>query len=205
MSNMNVRLPDTFVDAKRMIEDSLENKKLSLKTYGAMFSNLADVTLYHIAEVEDEEGYANLDLLITYKYRTMGLSGGFEVIEKTKKLKVLNSIGDSQWTFRMITKVWDGDYPSTVAVDMETGEVFLFSLKMNRIELTEFGKLTETQFEVFKYELNDREPFRIRLNADAMFEFIDGAEGLNHLQKSVFVEFSCGMPIVVENKRTSVL
>lgn len=205
MSSMNVKLPDIFIDAKSMIEGALENKKLSLRTYGAMFSNLSDVTHYHINEVDDEEGYANIDMLLTYKFRTLSTDDSFGVIEKTRNLKVLNTAGDNQWTYRMITRIWDGDYPSSVAIDMETGELFLFNVKINRVELIEFGVLSEIEFETFKLELNDREPFRIKLHEDAMFEFIDGAEGLNHLQKNIYIELSCGMPIKVRNKRKSVI
>lgn len=206
MWGTSVRLPDIFLDAKRMIEDTLKSsEKLSLKKYGSMFSNLADVVHFHIEEIEDEESYANLDLIITYKLRVISPNNQFKTIEKTRNLKVLNPKGDNRWTFRMINKIWDGDYPSSVAVDMETGEVFLFSIKANRIELTEFGKFNELEFETFLHELNDREPFRIRIDEDAMFDYIDGAEGINHLQKNIYIEFNCGMPIRVYNKRVGVL
>lgn len=193
-----VRIPETFIDAKSMIESVLiEGMKLSVKNYGSMFSNLSDIVHYKIDEAEDEEGYANVDLFITYRMRVMGVSNQFESVDKTRNLRVLNSLGDNKWTYRMINKIWDGDYPSTVAVDMETGEVFFFNIRVNRIELAKFGKMSETQFEVFLEEINDREPFKIKIAEEAMFDYIDGAEGINHLKRNIYIELSCGLPIRV--------
>jgi hypothetical protein len=202
MSSMNVRLPETFGDAKGMIEGSFDaNHKLRLKRYGAMFSNLCDVSHYHIEESDDDEGYANLDLTVTYKMRLISVEEKFDLVEKTRKLRVLNTAGDNQWTYRMIRMVWEGDYPSSVAVDVETGEVFLFSVKVNCIELIEFGVLDAKEHDTFMHELSDREPFKIKIDSDSMFEYIDGAEGVSHLQKNVVVEFDCGMPIEVTSKK----
>lgn len=202
----SIRLPDVYIDAKEMLKNNIDsNNKLSLRTYGAMFSNLADITHYSIAEVEDQEGYANLDLTITYKYRKMSMDDQFILVEKTRNLKVLCNYGDNQWTYRMINKIWEGDYPSTVAYDVESGEVFLFNLKLNRIELVEFGKLEGTAFESVKEELHDREPFKIVINPEAMFNFIDESEGINHLKRNVVIEFNCGVPVRVENIGSAVI
>jgi hypothetical protein len=205
MSSISVQLPNTFIDAKNMIVDALSaNNKLSLKNYGGMFANLCEVSHFHIEEVEDEEGYANLDLTVVFKMPIMGSDSQFTLVEKTKKLKVLNNAGDNSWTFNMVNLFWDGDYPSSVAVDMETGEVFLFNIRLNRLELVEFGVLDESMFESFIHDVNDREPFKIYLDEKAMFEFIDGTEGRKHLQKNIYVEFNCGIPIRVYNKRIAV-
>jgi hypothetical protein len=204
MSIMSVKLPNTFIDAKTLISDALSvDKKLSLKNYGGMFANLCEVTHFHMDEVEDEEGYANVDLTLAYKVPLMGNDSQFLLVDKTKKLKVLNTAGDIDWTYNMVNLFWEGDYPSSVAVDVESGEVFLFNVKLNRVELVDFGVLTGSAFESFTHDINDREPFKIRLDEKAMFDFIDGSEGRNHLKKSTFIEFNCGMPIRVYNKRTT--
>lgn len=80
---------------------------------------------------------------------------------------------------------------------MEKGEVYLFNISANRIELTQFGEMTVEEFEIFKYDVHDREPFRIKIDEDAMFDYIDGAEGINHLQKNIIVEFNCGLPLKI--------
>lgn len=206
MSHINVKFPDTYIDAKDMVVNALEQGgRVSIRAFKGLFANLCDVTHYHIEEVEDEEGYSNMDILLTYKIRSLSTENGPQLLEKTRKLRVLTAQGDNSWTYRMIDKIWEGDYPSTVAVDMASGEVFLFGIKMNRIELIEFGQFDQLQFESFKLDVSDREPFSIKIDPNAMFEYIDGAEGINHLQRNIIVEFNCGLPIQVRNGRREVL
>jgi len=204
-SESSIRLPDTYIDAKEMIVNNISSYgKVSLKTYGAMFSNLADIVNYSINEVDDPESPANLDLTLSYRFRAL-VGNEFIAVEKTRILKVLCNHGDNLWTYRMINKIWEGDYPSTVAYDTETGEVFFFNVKLNRLELVEFGKLEGTAFDAVKDDLNDRKPFRISISPEAMFNYIDEGEGISHLQRNVIIEFNCGVPIRVENTATPIL
>src|SRR5690606_39242076 len=118
---------------------------------------------------------------------------------------VLSSSGDTRWTYRARNKIWDGEYPSTVAIDTETGDVMFFNLKPNRIELVFFGVLEGTAFDTVMSELHDREPFKIALDPDAMFNYIDESEGINHLKSNVLVIFNCGIPITVKHANQSAL
>lgn len=198
---MGVRLPEVFIDAKQMIEDVLEaDMKVSIRRYGALYSNLGDVVHYHIEDKEDEEDYATFDMVLTYKLRELSKNDEFIEVEKTQNLRVLNSNADSMWTYSMINKIWDGDYPSTVVLDTDTGVVYLLTLRTAGIELAYFGKLDDIQFETVKYDLNDREPYKIKIDEDAMFDYIDGAEGVNHLKRNIYVELNAGMPIRVYNR-----
>jgi hypothetical protein len=199
MSTQNVRLPNVYIDAKELLNDTLnENRKVSIKTYGVMYSQVGDVMHHSIGEVTNEESYANLDLMLTYVTRQLTFNNdAYAPIEKTRNLRVLNTLGDTRWTYNMIVKVWEGEYPSTVAVDMDSGNVFLVGVKANRIELTDFGILESSAFDAFHNDLNDREPFKIKIDEEAMFDVLDGSEGTNHLRHNVFIEFDCGMPIRV--------
>lgn len=193
-----VRLPDSYIDARQSIEESLKaSSRLSFKTFGSLFSILCDVLHHHIEEVEDPESYSNLQLTLTYRMNIFTETGTPSLIEKTRKLRVLTAIGDTAWTYRMIDRLWEGDYPSTVAVDLETGDIFFFNIKLNRLELIEFSRFTEQEFDTFLLEVHDREPFKICLDPNAMFDFIDGAEGINHLKRGIQVEFNCALPIRV--------
>jgi hypothetical protein len=199
-----LRFPNTYQDAREVIENILSNdsSKVAIRTYGMFLSSPCDVAFYHIEESEDLEGYANLNLILTYKVSMLvPTKSYYSTVEKTRNLKVLSAIGDNLWTYRMIDKVWEGDYPSTVAVDTDTGDVFFFSIKLNRLELIEFGQFSSSEFEAFKLEVHDREPFRIILDSDAMFDYIDGAEGIRYLKRNVAIQFNCGIPIVVRAKR----
>lgn len=200
MLNSAVRYPDVFIDAKSLIEGVVDaSPLLSLRTDGVMFANLCDILYLHIEDAEDVEGYSNLTLVVTYKQNVFMETSNFTAVEKTRKLKVLTSIGDTSWTYRMIDKVWEGDYPSTVAVDVTTGEVFFLSIKVNRLELIEFGLLSNLELDTFNLEVHDREPYRITIDSSAMFDYIDGAEGINSLRRNIVVEFNCAVPLRVRS------
>ncbi len=189
---MSVRLSDIYCDARELIEETLgASNRVIIKHYGSLMVNPCDVTHYHIESVENIEGFANIDLTITYRERIITKSERFETVERTKNLRVLSTYGDNTWSFNMINKIWDGDYPSSVAVNKETGVVYLFNVRVSGIELVEFGALDESQFMAFNECWNDREPFRIMLDEIAMFKYIDGAEGYNYLKSTLFVELNC--------------
>ena len=199
MSIQNVSLPNTYLDAKELLNDVLQqDRKVSIKNQGVLYSQVGNVLHFSFGEVTDVESYANLDLLITYVTRQATFdNNALAPIEKTRNLRVLNNLGDNRWTYNMIVKVWEGEYPSTVAVDMDSGAVYLVGVKANRVELIDFGILEPSAFDAFQNDLNDRTPFRIKLDEEAMFDVLDGSEGTNHLRHNVFIEFDCGMPIRV--------
>lgn len=202
---MGVRLPDVHCDAKQMIEEVLDSKQLTVRLYGSLSANPCDVTHFHIEDVDNPESEANLNLTLTYKERVISKTDRFEVVEKTQNLKVLNNHTDDLWSFNMVNKIWDGDYPSSVAINIETGVVYLFNLRVSGLELTEFGKLTEKEFEAFKEDWNERAPFKIKLDEGAMFKFIDGAEGYNHLRRNIFIEFDCIVKLRVYPREVVIL
>lgn len=203
---MSIKLSDVYCDARRTIEGALASAdRLSLKQYGYMRALVCDVSYYSIVDVGDEEGYANIDMTIGYKERVINKEERFETVDKVKNIRVLNNYWDNMWTFNMINKIWAGDYPSSVAVDLDTGEVYLFNVRVSSLELVEFGWLTGTQFEAFMDSWNDREPFRIMLDESAMFSFIDGAEGYNHLRDTLYIEFNCISRLRVYKGKTGVI
>lgn len=194
----NTKYPETHLDAKSMVESALNsNMRLLQRTYDAIFAQVSTITHFFIEEVEDEMGSSTLDLTITYLEGVLKEGHEFKEVEKTRKLKVLSAKGDSEWTYRLIQRVWEDNYPTTVAIDMETKELFFFNIKMSAIELVAFSVLDDQQFEAFKFELNDHEPFKVRLAEKAMMTFIDGAEGINYLKRNIIVQLNCGIPLEI--------
>lgn len=191
-------IPDVFADAKFTLEETIEAKRqIELKKYNTPFSMPAQVNMCHIEKIDDEDSYSNLDMVITYSAHDFSESEGMKEVQKTRKLKFLCTKGDTAWTPRTKMTIWDNKYPSTVAVDMETGEVLFVYLKRNSIDFMEFGILDESQFENFELELNDREPFSIGIDPNAMFKFIDGDEGYRHLRENIIVTFNCAVPVQI--------
>ena len=190
---MQLRLPEIFCDAKQAIEDSLENKKLVLSKYNSSLMNMCEVTYFHIDDVEDVEATGSLKLTLRYKERIITKYDKFETLNKTQVLTVLSTKGDPIWPYLMTTKVWNGEYPSAVAINEETGVVYLLYLRMGSLGLTEFALLKENQLECIKESLNEVSPYRIRLDEESMFKVLGEIEGTRCLHETLFIEFDCGV------------
>ena len=190
---MQLRLPEIFCDAKQALEDSLENKKLVLSKYNSSLVNMCEVTYFHIDDVEDVEATGSLKLTLRYKERIITKYDKFETLNKTQVLTVLSTKGDPIWPYLMTTKVWNGEYPSAVAINEETGVVYLLYLRMGSLGLTEFALLKENQLECIKESLNEVAPYRIRLDEESMFKVLGEIEGTRCLHETLFIEFDCGV------------
>lgn len=152
-----------------------------------------EVISYSFDEAESDSP----EITVRLMYRLPVFDSTVMAVDKYKRVRLLSSVGDEEWTERMRLKIWDGKYPTTVAIDEDTKEVLLVRITDHIVSFETFGQLTEDQYNVILEDLDDREPFRLFLDSTAMFKFIDGAEGLNHLLNGVFVEFNCAVPIRV--------
>ena len=201
---MQLRLPEIFCDAKQAIEDCLENNKLILSKYNSTMMNMCEVTLFHIEEKGDEY-IGNMKLLITYKERIITKYDKFETLNKTQVLTILTTKGDPIWPYIMTVKVWNGEYPSAVAINEETGVVYLLYLRMGSLGLTEFALLQDNQLECIKESLNEVSPYRIKLDENSMFKVLGEIEGNKCLYETLFIEFDCGVKFrVYGDKKLSV-
>ena len=201
---MQLRLPEIFCDAKQAIEDCLENNKLILSKYNSTMMNMCEVTHFHIEE-KGNEYIGNMKLLITYKERIITKYDKFETLNKTQVLTILTTKGDPIWPYIMTVKVWNGEYPSAVAINEETGVVYLLYLRMGSLGLTEFALLQDNQLECIKESLNEVSPYRIKLDENSMFKVLGEIEGNKCLYETLFIEFDCGVKFrVYGDKKLSV-
>lgn len=199
---MAMRMPAIFCDAKQLLEDNLSTyNRVVIKKYNSVYVTSCELVHFHIEEVEDEEQYSNLDLSLSYKERVLIGESRFETIERYHQLRLLCNDGDIAWTYRMINKLWDGDYPSTVAVDTDTKQVFLVYVRTSCIELVEFGIFSEHDYESFHFDASVREPFQIKLDEEAMFKYIDGGVGYDYLCENIYIQFNCLGKINVYHNR----
>ena len=201
---MQLRLPENFCEAKQANEDCLENNKLILSKYNSTMMNMCEVTHFHIEEKGDEY-IGNMKLLITYKERIITKYDKFETLNKTQVLTILTTKGDPIWPYIMTVKVWNGEYPSAVAINEETGVVYLLYLRMGSLGLTEFALLQDNQLECIKESLNEVSPYRIKLDENSMFKVLGEIEGNKCLYETLFIEFDCGVKFrVYGDKKLSV-
>lgn len=201
MNKSNVIYPDRYVDAESLLHDTLTNfPNINMTSYLNSHYRRMEVENFSIEpiKVEDDhdETYSNLILSLDYKMVFINENGVFP-LKKSRQLRLFSPHGDKVWTYRMIQKVWEGEYPSTVALDIDTGEVFFLGIKDWGLELIQFGFIPKHQLEFFDETINDREPYTVKIDADAMFDYIDGAEGLSYLKRNVIVHFHASTPVIV--------
>lgn len=204
MTNLNVTLPENFIDARDAVLQAFQSGKRILEGPfdNELVRQISSVHSYHIEDQSEVERYGNLNLVVTYHKPV--ISGGMSFVEipKTRKLYLLSTAGDHMWTVRTKLKIWDNNYPSTVALDLETREVFFFGIKASVIELLHFGTLTEDQMAQIYSELNEREPFSIRIDEGAMFDYIDELQGLAHLRNNLYIEFHCSVSLRLDMQKS---
>ena len=197
---MGVRLPEVHIDAKELISGVLnEANTITISRYNTKFAELGKIKHFHIEPKDEEESdsVGTVDMSITYDIMVK-MGEDFINTEVTNDLALLNPKGDFKWNRSLKYKLWEGNYPSTVGVDKSNGDVYLVHLyKDNVIELQEFGVLTSNELELFMGDLDETNPYKIRIANEAMFDYISGDEGLNHLKKNIIVELNCGIPLIV--------
>jgi hypothetical protein len=198
---MQIRLPEIYCDAKEVIEKSLENKKFVLSTYNSQMISMCEVTHFHIKDEEDKDRTGTLELLLNYREKIITKYDKFETLNKTQTLMILTTKGDPIWPFIMVSKVFNGEYPSGVAYNKETGVVYLMYIHNDYLEMKEFGILKENMLECVSESLNEVAPYRIRLDEDAMFNVLSEQEGNRCLHDTLYIEFDCGVKFRVYNER----
>lgn len=189
---MALKLTSNYIDAKNRLEEALEHSTIiTKKEYGVLFSTVCELVDYSIEPIAGDldDSPANLKLTIAFNENLI-VDDKLKKISRNLVLHVLSNKGDTVWTHAMITKVWDGNYPSAVAVDPDTGEVYLINIMLSGLELVMFGEFDKYGIEAFNADINDTEPYRIGIDEDAMFRVLDGAEGNNYLKYNIYVEFN---------------
>lgn len=195
----NVRLDSTFERAESLITQCITNNNMmSIGAFGSLLSNPCPIKHFNVVNVgRQPEDNANISISLIYTIAEPDDIGVLHSYEKERTFNFLTTVGDMYWTPNMILKVFDNDMPSTIGIDTTSGEVFFVYLKYWGIEFKYFGTLTPEQLAVMD-DLNLDKPFKIDIAPRAMFRFIDGAEGTNHLKQNLYIEFDCGHPMVLK-------
>lgn len=201
---MALHLGTRFIDAKSQIEGAVNLKKLlEFGIYGENLIRSYAIELVSI-DTDDmaEDSFSNFHILIEANEVEIFVN------EKNKLHLDLYFLCSSSayfnWTSALILKVWGNDFPSTVAIDKETKQIYFVYLRETSIKLELFGVLTDEQYQTVSDSLVESKPFEIGIGHDAMYAYIDGSEGFNHLRENIFVEFKCGIDFKVF-KNTSLI
>lgn len=194
------RYPAYYEDAKELLQDILsKHKRVQFGVFGGVLDVPAEVTFFSVEDSEDAEGASNLRLSLMSRSPVFGSSYN-SFIDQQRRFQFFSPKGDDYWTPRMVNLVWEGKKPSTVAIELETKEVYLVYIYDTNIVFKRFSKLDDAEFEVIQNDIDEAEPYRIELDQKAMFEYIDGAEGVNRLISSIYINFNCAVPLHVSAK-----
>lgn len=196
---MAKRLSTTYESARCEIERSLRDRRLGFTSYIYPQNMLnCDCTAYEISNVgKGVDGNNEASFTLTLQYTAIDVfDGECKCAQKNMVLNVLSTVGDNAWHMNNITKVWQADYPSAVAVEDSTGEVYFLFLRAWGLELRYFATIPAMKLDALETLHFDR-PYRIKLNESVMFDFIEGDIGLIGLRKGVEVEFNTMIPLTV--------
>lgn len=118
--------------------------------------------------------------------------------ECQKDFDILTPEGDTLWGRNLQRQVWGDDYPTTVAIDKYTGEVYEFHIYPTKlIEFRLFGKMTEEELEMYKEDINRESPYKMKLKEEAIYKYLEGEEGTRYLRENMQIELDCGVKLVV--------
>lgn len=202
---MAIKLSNLFLTVKEDLIEHLDSSMMQLgfSKYGVPtmqpcinFGDIVDFNIEQLVISKTKANKANIGLSLTYNI----MSVEQETVKKVTKqnyFMLLNSEADFEWTYGMIQKVWEGNYPSSVAIDQK-GNCYFVYVESWGIHFSQFATLSEMELEMISSYLNDDTPYKIVIEPIAMFRVLDGAEGYNYLRKHIMVEFNC-------NKKLSVM
>lgn len=205
---MAIRLDTNYNVAAEQLQMALDNSATVI--VGTMVSPIKHMgNLQHIdmeaVEFEEVEtdakdaAYSNICLNIAYTTVLPNCVGRAKAttVENTLTLILLTTAGDIEWHTVLKNKVWNGNYPSTVGVNVNTGEVYCVFVQSGLLELRLFGTLTELDKEGLLDHLNYKKPYKITISYDALWDYAAELEGSRYLRDNLQMEFDCGRPVVL--------
>jgi hypothetical protein len=196
---MAVQLDFVFESAFSAVKRTLEQGNLAFSSYNSNLRNYAILRNFNICNVgRDNSDASNMTLSLDYTITLPDDNGCLMTYEKSRQINLLCTLGDCDWTHNMIDYVWNGDYPSTIGIDINTGDVFLVYLRNTCLELRYFSVLDNNQLSRFDEDVNLSRPFKLKVDERALFLVLDGCEGYNHLKENVYIEFNSIPPMRVE-------
>lgn len=194
---MTLRFENTFESAEAILNRCLSSGQLAFGRFNSELSNLCSLKHFEICNVgRNPDDDSNMTVNLNYVITEVDESKLVRQFDKARQLNFLCTMGDTEWTYNMIVKVWDGNYPSTIAYDTTSGEIFLAYIQPWGLELKYFATLTKEQFTALA-DLNLKYPFKIAIRPAAMFKVIDGSEGTNYLKSNLYISLDCIQPIEV--------
>ena len=178
-----------YEDAKVQLEDILQtNNIINISSSNSPISNqgIIESTIIDHIGAEDSDR-ANMQVALRFKEYAANADGVFDQTTRVLNLVMLTSEGDKRWSKRMREYVWKGKYPESIAIDRETGTVYLVFITQIGFELLHYSEIALDKLEAALLTLNNNAPYYIYIEDTAMFDVLDGSEGYNHLYRNTYI------------------
>jgi hypothetical protein len=193
-----MRLPEMYIDAKELLVTKLkEDRPITKGQYDSMLVVPCELEKFEIEEKEDDS-FGTIKLKMVYKESEINKYEEFKMTKKEQELHLLSPNNDIIYNHNLIVKLWNGEYPSTVALDFKEEKVYLVYLGRN-FKIIEFANLSKDKVSILEEDLFEAKPYKIKLDEKSMFDFISEEEGFNNLRKNIYIQFDCGMKIKIYN------
>ena len=159
-------LSNYYEDAKASLESAFcVNQSVAFSSFNSPLLNnciISGVTIEHFGSEDSDR--ANMKVFLQFQEYDFEDDGEPKKQVKIMNLLILNSEADTKWTKRMRTNVWSDRYPTTVAIDTDTAEVFLLFLESWGVELKHFSRLKADELEALLLTLDENAPFYIYID-----------------------------------------
>lgn len=180
-----------FDDAKDVVDIALgSNQMISITSFNSpipAYGTIVGSSVTHYGSEDSDR--ANLNVFLQFQDYDINDKGVTTKTVKILNLLILNPEGDNRWTRGMVSKVWNNHYPDSVAIDKDTGEVFLLFIESWGAELRHFAKFKSDDLQSLLLTLDETMPYYIFIDSSAMFNVISGEEGYNHLLRNLYISF----------------
>jgi len=202
MYNYFSRIPCIYIDVKETISSLLGvGSTLLVGNYNQLETTFGMVKeLLFDDEGKDLESYDLLEFTLTYTVKRYKDELGFYEEEHRGHFIYLHANGDTKWTYRLVQKLWENNFPSGVLIDKDNGKVYLVRFDMDKIKLEYFSTLSSEDLELVLNEINVFAPYEMGIKNEALMGYVDGGKGLDYLYENVYIQLNCSVPIYLSKK-----
>lgn len=178
-----------YEDAVRTLESVFRvNNTFCISSFHSPLFNQGIVESCKVTPLASEDSdRSNVLLSVRFKEYIQDDKGAFTYTSSTREFIIFNPEGDTRWTRRMKLSVWDNNYPDTVAIDRESGDVYVLYLGTESAEFKHFSSIPVDELNTVLMALDYNAPFYIFIDDKAMFSVLDGGEGFNHLLHNTYI------------------
>lgn len=201
---MALSLNTSFLSVKKVLEAHLKCNNMRFSNYSdrsvALNCTINAWNINDVGKGVDGDNSANVTVSITYTAVIATIATAKPTVETATKqmtLNILSTINDNKWGPIMKARVWKNDYPSAVGIEEVTGNVYLVYLREYGIEFSYFAKLSDGELMILE-TLHTDAPYEIKVDADVLFQCLEGDVGNNELRKNVIIVLNCLPPIQIK-------